>query len=471
MRRGVFIFWSLFIATALIHVVFSFNTATPSIGACLKQSVIGEGEIIQEPERKESGQVFVTRISRLFIEGEQESDKTDRSNRADESIKTECATDILVRMKAPLYPRFEYGDHISFQGKLSKPFNFRSDDGREFDYGGYLAKDQVFYEMKSVKAQFIEKGSWNIQGLLYGIKRKFVTNLEKVLGEPHAALAAGLVVGEKSALGTDLIDDFRVAGLIHIVVLSGYNITIVADALRRMLSFLPRVWGIVAGAISIAAFGILVGGGATVVRSCFMSGIALIADLTRRDYSVHRGLFLAGLIMLIQNPLILFNDPSFQLSFMATFGLIMLAKPIEDRLGFITEKFGIRGIVASSVATQIFVSPFLVYMMGSISIVGFLSNILVLPFIPLTMLFVAISGLGGFVSFYISQFAAWVAHALLSYELTIVHFSANLPFAAIHFPLFSGWIVVGVYVGYGVIYFMLYKNRTRLLRRVPDKVL
>ena len=89
-------------------------------------------------------------------------------------------------------------------------------------------------------------------------------------------------MGEKAALGKDLLNDFRTVGLIHIVVLSGFNITIVADALRRMLSRLPRVWGIVVGAIGIALFGILVGGGATVVRSCFMAGIALSANLFRR---------------------------------------------------------------------------------------------------------------------------------------------------------------------------------------------
>src|SRR5690606_7295718 len=110
-----------------------------------------------------------------------------------------------------------------------------------------------------------------------------------------------LVVGEKSALGKNLLDDFRVVGLIHIVVLSGFNITIVGDAMRRMLSFLPRVWGISVGGIGIMLFGIMVGGGATVVRSCFMAGIALSADLIRRDYQVIRALLFAGLIMIIQN--------------------------------------------------------------------------------------------------------------------------------------------------------------------------
>ncbi len=443
MKRGVFIFWSLFVFVAIIRLYFSFEIQKPDIGICLKQVSIGTGKIIQEPERKETGQVFVVLVNKLKPVTEEDILKSKSSS---------CAQDVLVRMKTPLYPRFVYGDEISFQGRLSKPFNFRSDDGREFDYEGYLAKDHVFYEIKSAQVNFIGSGSKNISSILYLLKRKFVNNLEKVLGEPHSALAAGLLVGEKSALGAELIANFRTVGLIHIVVLSGYNITIVADALRKLLSFLPRVWGIIAGALGIVAFGILVGGGATVVRSCCMSSIALFADFLRRDYQVKRALFLAGLIMIIQNPLILLHDPSFQLSFLATFGLILLSSPIEARLGFITEKFGIRGIVASSIATQIFVSPYIIYMMGSISIVGFISNILVLPFVPLTMLAVFLTGITGFISVQISQTIAWLAHGLLSYELLIVEYSARIPLATIHFPQFSGWIVVGVYFIYFIFY-------------------
>src|SRR3989344_9136474 len=121
-------------------------------------------------------------------------------------------------------------------------------------------------------------GNQYFLGGLFHLKRRFVSHLEEVLGEPHAALAAGLVVGEKNALGADLLDDFRVVGLIHIVVLSGFNITIVGAAMRRLFSFMPRVWGITVGGIGIGFFGILVGGGATVGRWCFMAGIALSAD-------------------------------------------------------------------------------------------------------------------------------------------------------------------------------------------------
>jgi len=448
MQRNVFIFWSILIATAVIRVLLSFHIVSPDIGHCQKQLVSGIGSIVVEPEHKEGGQILIIRAHTL---GSASATST-------ESFLS-CTENILIRIKTPLYPRFVYGDEITFQGKLSQPFNFRSDEGREFDYKGYLAKDDIFYEIKSGRVEFIRSGRSNISSVLYSFKRKFVGHLEHSLGEPHAALASGLVVGEKSALGSELIDDFRTVGLIHIVVLSGYNITIVADVLRRILSFLPRVWGIVAGGVGIVVFGVLVGGGATVVRSCCMSAVALSADLVRRDYSVYRGLFFAGLIMLIQNPFILLNDPSFQLSFMATFGLIVLSGPIEKYLGFITDKWGIRGIVASSVATQVFVSPYLVYMMGNISLIGFISNILVLPFIPLTMLLVFLTGISGFILPNLSVVLGWVTHFLLSYELMIVQYGARVPLASIHFSLFSGWITVGIYCLYAVIFYFLLRRR------------
>jgi competence protein ComEC len=269
-----------------------------------------------------------------------------------------------------------------------------------------------------------------------------------VLGEPHSALAGGLVVGEKASLGNDLIDDFRKAGLIHIVVLSGYNITIIASSIRKILSFLPRNISIILGGIGIILFGILVGGGATVIRSCIMASIALFAEYIRRDYNVLRTLFIALALMLIQNPLILLYDPSFQLSFLATFGLIILSSPIEKRILFITEKMGIRSLIASTLATQIFVSPYILYMMGQISIVGIFVNIIVLPVIPITMLMVFISGFSGFIYYPLSQLFGWISHFLLSYELFMVRYFANLPFASINIAKFSIWIVIGFYVFY-----------------------
>lgn len=440
-------------AAAIFRVTQTFGVKPPDIGPCLKQVVLGSGIVSEEPERKESGQVMVVHVDELSVS---------------RTLSTRCKADFLLRMKTKLYPRFKFGDLVNFNGKLLKPMNFSNttDPGRSFDYEGYLAKSDIFYEMKSadVSLHSVSDGHpvnssviARLTSELFSLKRRFVSNLEKTLGEPHAALAGGLVVGEKAALGNDLLNDFRTVGLIHIVVLSGYNITIVGDAMRRMLMFLPRIWGISIGGIGIALFGILVGGGATVVRSCFMAGIALSADILRKDYNVSRALIFAGLIMLIQSPMILLHDPSFQLSFLATMGLILLASPIERRLRFIPEKFGIRGIVASTVATQIFVSPYILYMMGNLSLIGMVVNILVLPFIPITMLFVFMTGAIGMLSIPIAQVFAWVTHLLLSYELFMVENFARLPFASVHMPAFSKWWVVGFYVLFTLVY--LYRSK------------
>ena len=439
MRRGTFVFWSIFTAAAIIRVTMSLHLVAPDASSCLKHQNTGIGMVVVDPERKESGQVFIVAVDKMFAVD------------ATTTKQTLCAADISIRLKTKLYPRFSYGDMISFTGKLSKPFNFSSDTGRQFDYKGYLAKDDVFYEMKSAVVELATSSSGHsftekITSALLHLKRGFVNNLESTLGEPHAALAAGLVVGEKSALGADLLDDFRIVGLIHIVVLSGFNITIVGVAMRRILSSLPRVWGIVIGGVGIVLFGVLVGGGATVIRSCFMASIALIADLIRRDYSVSRALAFAALIMLIQNPLILLHDPSFQLSFLATMGLILLAGPLEERFRLIPERFGIRGTVATCLATQIFVSPFILHMMGQISLIGIVVNIIVLPFIPATMLLVFLTGALGFVWPPLSVVAGWGAHFLLSYELFMVEHFARVPYAAAHVPPFSGWWVAGFYV-------------------------
>lgn len=470
MSKKVYIFWSLFVALAFFRLWQSFDDTSIRGENCLKQSVIGAGKIISEPEKKESGQVFVILADRVVSQ-------TDREV---------CGLNFSIKVKTKLYPSYRFNDQISFEGKISAPINFENNDGRVFDYVGYLAKDDIYLEIKSAKIaklhddgdikdsvtqDFVDKNSTNkflIEGYnlsvskLFELKKSFVHSLQQNLGEPHSALAGGLVVGEKSALGKQLLDDFRKVGLIHIVVLSGYNITIVADAMRRMLSFLPRIWGIIFGGIGVALFGTLVGGGATVVRSCLMAGIALTADLARRDYSVMRALLFVGLLMLIENPKILFHDPSFQLSFLATLGMILLAGPIENKILFITEKFGMRGIVASTFASLIFVSPYILYTMGQISIVGVVVNILVLPFIPITMLFVFLAGVIGMLSVSFAIPFAWVSHFLLSYELFMVEKFAKLPFASLNVGQFSPWWVVGFYGVVGVLMWrrkFLFKDR------------
>jgi len=433
-----FIIITLLIITVIVRFYYSVNDRTRFIlSDYVGQNVILQGNIIDEPVKRDFSQIFILHIDCI------------------ESI-CDMQDNINARITADRYMEYRYGDNVKVSGKLIMPFNFKSNGGRTFDYINYLAKDDIYYEIRKSNIEIISHDNENwISSRLFYFKSKFLYNLESVLGEPHSALAGGLVVGDKSSLGKELLDDFRRSGLIHIVVLSGYNITIIASSIRRILSFLPRNISIILGLISIILFGMLVGGGATVVRSCIMASIALFAEFIRRDYDVMRALFLAAILMLIHNPSILLHDPSFQLSFLATLGLIILASPIENRISFITERLGIRSLIASTLATQIFISPFILYIMGQISIIGIVVNIIVLPFIPITMLFISITGFLGFISYFLSQLTSFISYILLSYELFIVQYFARLPFASIEVPKFSIWIVVGFYVFYFAIFMKL----------------
>jgi competence protein ComEC len=191
-----------------------------------------------------------------------------------------------------------------------------------------------------------------------------------------------------------------------------------------------------------------------------MALLGTVSLSLRRSYSAPRALFIAGYVMVFENPNILLHDPSFQLSFLATLGLIVFAERIENMISFVTDKFGIRGLVATTFATQIAVAPFILYTMGTISVIGFLVNIFVLPLVPITMLFVTLTGLVGFISSSVSTILGWISYILLEYELAIVDFASKIPMASLEIGKFSVLIVIGIYLTYSVyMVYIYYRHR------------
>jgi competence protein ComEC len=424
---------------------------------------------------------------------------------SDLSSATPLATRILVNAK--LYPRYVYGDRLELTGKLAEPRNFSDNSGsvtaagadesntdsigdsRTFDYVHYLSKDGILYILKNPAIVVEDSNVGNpIFSALYHFKDAFLQNIRRALGDPQASLAGGLVVGEKSALGKSLLDDFRRSGLIHVVILSGYSINIIAASVRSLLSFLPRTPSLISSAVGIILFGILVGGKATVVRACAMALVAIIAQLFYRDYNALRALLLVAYLMVLQNPYIVPYDASFQVSFVSTLGLILFGRHIEAALArwprLFPERFGIRSLITSTLATQISVAPLLLYMMGDASLVGVFANLLVLPLIPVTMVAVTACGMTGFLSGFLISISASVifsylslattaaAYALLSYQLFVVQFFASIPFAVFEVRDFRAWMMWLTYCGYAIVFIYLrfqHKSTSDYLLTKEDK--
>jgi len=373
-------------------------------------------------------------------------------------FETEGEKVLIVTKK---YPEFEYGEKISVEGKLDVPQNFQTTDGRDFDYVSYLAKDAIFHEIAFPKVTILSKGNGNliITSLLF-VKRSFMWSVSQSIPEPGASLMGGLLLGTKRALSQNIQNDFRTAGIIHIVVLSGYNITVVADFMARMFSFLPFLGGMFASAFGIVLFALMTGAGASTVRASMMAILAIFARATGRESDALHLLFIAAFFMVMQNPLIVIYDPSFQLSFLATLGLFVLSPTLSKKISRVTPKWGIRETLATTLSTQIFVLPLLLCQTGIFSVVALPVNLVVLPVIPATMLFGFLTGVFGFISHPIGMLFGAPAFALLSYIFAVVHFFTRLPFASFTLSSFSIWIVAGIYFSYAIIFWRYKKSPT-----------
>ena len=404
--------------------------SNPALEAELGQSIMIAGVVVREPDiRQYNTQLYVETSEGLLL----------------------VLTDRYVNVK--------YGDVVTVSGSLKEPKAFTTDLGRTFDYPGYLKARGVHYMVRyaTVTVTDTDKANPLIAALLRA-KHRFMRGVESVIPEPAAGLGEGVLLGVKRALGEDFEENFRRTGIIHIVVLSGYNVMIVAEAIMRLLAiFFSLRTRVVIGIAAISGFALMVGLGATVVRASIMAGLVLIARATGRSYAMVRALLLAGLAMLIINPYLLVYDPGFQLSFLATLALVIVAPTVERWLGFVPSVLQIREFLVATISTQIFVLPLLLFSIGSFSVVAVLVNVLVLPMVPVAMGLTLIAGLLALLYQPVATPVAFIAFLSLSYIIILAEFFGELSIAAFAVPSFPFWVVIVAYMVMGFGLWRLYQ--------------
>lgn len=418
--------------------VASWDDRDAQFAAHLNEEVVLEGYVARAPDER-------AHTTHLYVEVEQLDG---------------AAVSELVLLYADRYPTYTYGDRLRVRGTLELPEAFDTEFGRTFDYPGYLRARGVTYVISFPEIEQVGDGAGHTPlRLLFAGKRTFMEALESVLPEPSAGLAEGLLLGEKRALGEGLERAFRVAGVIHIVVLSGYNVTIVAEAVMRLLSFLlgPRGRAVV-GVVAITLFALASGLSSAAVRASLMAGLVILARATGRTYDILRALVAAGVLMLLVNPALLAFDPGFQLSFLATLGLVLLAPLIEARFSLVPTRLQIREFLTATIATQIFVLPLLLYAIGELSLVSLLANALILPAVPLAMLLAFLAGTLALVSVPLALPVAYAAYGALHYVIVLAERLAALPYAAVPVPPIPFWAVVLAYALLGLLLYRVYQK-------------
>lgn len=348
--------------------------------------------------------------------------------------------DLNILVIADRTEEISYGDEVKVSGILLEPENFITQSGKEFNYKRYLANQGIYFLVKNADIEVISSGNRSkVKSLLYKLKNSFIKNINRVIPIPESELANGLVLGARGGFDQDTKQEFIETGTIHIIALSGYNVSIVAEGVMKFFSlFFSQIISIIFGITIIILFIIMTGASATAIRAGIMAVIMLLGRMTGRNYLAGRALVIAGLLMVACDPRVL-SDMSFQLSFIATGGVLYLTPKVINWFKFLPIRFKIREMVASTVAATIAVLPILLYLTGILSLVSIPANILILFFIPIVMLLIFITGILGFISPLLSIPFGYFSYLILLYILSVIHYLSSLSFASVSilsFPLF-----------------------------------
>jgi competence protein ComEC len=345
-----------------------------------------------------------------------------------------------ILVTVPKYPEFNYGDSVVMQAKLKDPGEFN-----EFNYRDFLAKSGIYSVSYNPKIELVSSGHGNLLfNYILKIKSKFRSSLTKILSEPQASLMDGLLLGNKSGLSKELMDKFNFVGVSHIIVVSGYHVTIICSILLAFgMYFLSRKQSFVLAVTGLLFFIIITGVQSSAIRASIMGGLVLVALNSGRMSNIRNVLLFSALTIVFINPLLLSFDVGFQLSFLATIGIVYFTPIILKYLKFLPNIFKLQEILGMTLAAQLLVLPIIFNNFQRLSVISPLVNILILPFVPLTMLFGFMGGIFGLFVLPIGRLFGLLAWLLVSYMIWLVEFFVKFDFASIEVDkLWFGWTIL-----------------------------
>ena len=294
------------------------------------------------------------------------------------------------------------------------------------------------------------------------VRDGFAAKVKQAIPEPEASLGVGYLLGAKSALPTHLSDALRIAGLTHIVVASGYNLMILVRIGRRLFAKISKYLATLSGAVLIVGFIAMTGMSATMMRAGLVAGMGLWAWYVGRKFHPVTLLGLAAMITVLIDPSFALGDLGWLLSFSAFAGVMIIAPIVTsyffggDRVPFVG------GLLIETLSAIVATTPVMIMAFGQFSVVAPIANVLVVPMIPITMLLVAVAGMGTLVLPAFASVWGWPAAQLLKLQTTIVEWCAS-PDWAMSKPQWQWWMLV-LYLAAagGVIGYMKWRSGVRL---------
>lgn len=429
-----------------------YGSGLPELGPRSVAALVGQGElslvgaVAGDPKRSEDGQRVV-----LAVEA------------AGDGAATLPAEGLALVVLAP-YPAYSYGDRLLVTGELVTPKGPRRPG--DFDYRAYLAHRGIFAIMQEPEEVVLLPGRTGFGPLaaLLDFRQGCRATLLRSLPEPQAALAVGILLGLQSSIPAEVYSAFSATGTSHILVVSGWNFTIVAGVLGGLAARLRLGRGATL-ALALAVmwtYALFTGASAAVLRAAAMASLAAVGRAAERQSEPWRLLLGGCWLITLADPHTLW-DLGFQLSALATASLFAFAKPVEGWLAgrrpFCWAAMApITEALTATMAAQVLTLPLILYQFGNLSLVAPLANVALVPVVPYAMLFCTVVLVAGLVWLPLGQLLgplAWLPLVWLSEGARLL---AAPRWAAVQIPPFPLWVLLGFYA---VVAWLWWRGRAR----------
>jgi len=334
------------------------------------------------------------------------------------------------------FEEVKLGDKVAFSGRVDKRL-IRFKTPTFYLYEAEINKISIG-DSKSVF------GFWYWWGRIGLISERMELIFAKFLGEPHASLLAGIVLGVRKNMPADFYEILVASGTLHVIAASGFNITIIAKLLLELLTrLMKRQVAVIFAILGIGFYTLLAGASPAVVRAAIMGGLAFVAQALGREYLAKWSLFVSSGIMLLFEPLMLGNV-SYQLSVAATAGILWLQPGIEKWFKGVNKV--LKQDLSTTLAATIGVLPITLITFDRLSIVSPIVNAFVLWLVPVIMALGGMMIVGGLIWQGLAQVLAWLVWPILELFIRVVSWFGGLGFASVEVKGMSWVFGVGYYI-------------------------
>lgn len=391
---------------------------------------------------------------RVVIQGVIADDPTITSSGAQRiTLKNNVVSDVArsgsIWVETSAHTQLKRSDSVQFEGVLSEGFG------------------TISASMFRAKLVYTERTKHADPGL--ELRDWFASAVRNNITDPEASLGVGYLVGQRSTLPEDLDEKLQLLGLTHIVVASGYNLTILVRFARKLFVRHSKYLATFAGFSMISSFVLITGFSPSMSRAALVTGLGLLAWYYGRRVHPFVLLPFAAAITLVFNPTYIWGDIAWYLSFLSFAGILILAPLIRTYFFGETEPPAMLGIFLETMSAQIATLPLILFVFGQYSLLALPANMLILPLVPLAMACTFIAGLGSLILPGLAMYIVLPAQSILAYMTGMIDWLGDVPGAGGAIEAGSG-LLIGGYVALVIVTVWLLRKTKYTFKNEQDIV-